>query len=123
MFRVISSVLGLIGALSVALRGFFIRSQLNDPMAAASRSFGRAMGEDTSVYDTFEMLSIAFLIAATLGALAALLLLLRVGSPKALGLLMLLSGALPLINSESAPFGVPLLLAGILAFFVRKKAA
>lgn len=120
--RMIASMLGFIGAIALALRAFYIRSQLNDPMATAARSFNRALGEDTSTYDMFEMLSIAFLIAAALGGVAALLLLLRVGSAKALALLLLLSGAIPLINSESLPFGIPLLLAGFLALFVRKPA-
>jgi len=91
-------------------------------MVDASRSFLRATGEDTSTLDMFEMLSIAFLIAAALGALSAILMLLKVGSPKALALLMLLAGLISLVNKESAPFAIPLVVAGLLGFFVKKTA-
>ncbi len=129
--RVISSVFGLIGALAIALRGFFIRSEINDPTVQWARnydryleqSFGQESGGDgvASTIAMFEMLSIAFLIVAALGALASILLLLKVGSPRALALLLLLAGLVPFVNMESALFGAPLLLAGFLALFVRKK--
>lgn len=121
--RVIVSILGLVGAISLALRGFYMRSALSDPVNAGVQSFNRATGGDTSAYDMLNMFSLLFIIFAALGALASMLILLRVGPPKALALLMLISGLVPFINAESLPFGIPLVLAGLLAFFVRKKSA
>lgn len=123
MFRVISSVLGLIGALVLALRGFYMRSVLNDPMAAGVRAYERATGGDTSAYDMIDIYSTMLLILAALGALGGLLLLLRVGSPKALAILIVVAALIPFVNAESGPYAAPMLLAGVLAFFVRKKAA
>lgn len=131
--RIISSVLGLIGSLAVALRGFLIRSEINDPNVQWAQNYDRyledSLGQNSggdslsSTIAMFEMLSITFLIVAALGALASILLLLKVGSPRALAILMLLAGLVPFINAESLIFGVPLVLAGILALFVRKSPA
>ncbi|MAW79364.1 MAG: hypothetical protein CMI63_03945 [Parvularcula sp.] len=121
--RIVSAILGFIGAIALMLRGFYIRSILDDPMNAGVQSFNRAAGGDTSAYDMLNMFSLIFIIAAALGALASILLLLKAGSPRALAILMLLAGLVPFINAESLVFGVPLVLAGILALFVRKKPA
>lgn len=119
--RILSAVLGLIGAITIALRAFYIRSVLSDPMNAGVRSYERATGGDTSSFDMLEMYSILLLILAALGAFASILMLLRVGSPKALALLILIAGGILLLNAESAPYAIPMVFAGLLAFFVRKK--
>lgn len=121
--RITASVLGIIGAITMALRGFYMRSILNDPMTSGVRAYERATGGDTSAYDMFEVYSMMLLLLAALGAVGSILLLLRIGPPKALALLMLIAGAVPMLNLENAPYALPLALAGLLAFFARKKPA
>ena len=53
--RIVSAILGFIGAIALMLRGFYIRSILDDPMNAGVQSFNRAAGGDTSAYDMLNM--------------------------------------------------------------------
>jgi len=121
--RVIAAIIGIIGAVLTALRGFNIRAQLNDPTTSGLYAYARASGGDTSAYDMMSVISMVLIAGAVLGAIASLLLLIKVGSPKALAALLILAGLMPFINMESALFGVPMLFAGLLGFFVKKKTA
>jgi len=121
--------MGIFGAIAGAGLGLKWQSDLNDPMVAMSRAmiegmgaFGDAQsGQMAQQISQMETAASMLLLAAAVGGVSSVLLMIKQGPPKALGILLIIAGVFPMIFSPNAIFGLPMTLAGLMALFLKQK--
>ena len=109
---------GILGACgSLALGGKWL-SDLQTEEVQLARAFSDAIGSGAE-YAALEKATYALLVCGVIGLVASILVLARRLGRWPNAILLLLAGLAPLGLSLKAMFGVPMLLAGLLAFFVK----
>ncbi len=128
--RSIVGVLGILGAAAGAAQSMNWRADLNSAEAQAARAmaemmsaFGGEGAELAAQLQQYQTASIVLLIAAIAGATASVLILVKQGSPKALGGVLIAAGILPIFFLGSALFGLPMTIAGLMALFLKDEDA
>jgi uncharacterized membrane protein len=101
----------------LALGGKWL-SDLQTEEVQLARAFSDAIGSGAE-YAALEKATYALLVCGVIGLVASILVLARRLGRWPNAILLLLAGLAPLGLSLKAMFGVPMLLAGLLAFFVK----
>jgi uncharacterized membrane protein len=113
-----AGIIGILGACgSLALGGKWL-SDLQTEEVQLARAFSNAVGSGAE-FAALEKATYALLVCGAIGLVAAILVLARRLGRWPNTIVLLLAGIAPLGFSLKAMFGVPMVLAGLLAFFVK----
>ena len=113
--KIASVILGVLGALGGALLGLRWNADLN----SAAGQFAMAMGAPE--VGALRMAAHLLILCAIVGGVACVLILLDKGTRTINGFLLIIAGGLPLLVHTNAWFGLPMSVAGVLAFFIKQK--
>jgi len=113
-----AGIIGILGAFgSFALGGKWL-SDLQTKEVQSVRTLADALGGGGE-FDSLEKATYALLVCGAIGLVASILVLSRRLGRWPNAILLLVAGLAPLGLSLKAMFGVPMVLAGLLAFFVK----
>lgn len=114
-----AGIIGIIGALAGLLLGFKWLSDLNSELGQMASAMAAAAGEAGKELSSMKIATYALLICGFLGLAISVLVIMRKFNRWANAVLLIVCGALPLVFASKAVFGVPMILAGLLAFAVK----
>ncbi len=114
-----AGIIGIIGALAGLLLGFKWLSDLNSELGQMAAAMAASAGDAGKELSSMKAATYALLICGVLGLIVSVLVIMRKFNRFANAVLLIVCGALPLVFATQAVFGVPMILAGLLAFAVK----
>jgi hypothetical protein len=117
--RVAAFIIGLIGAAGALFLGAKWNSDMHSELGRAAEALA-GLGGMGAELSSFRNAIYALFACGALGLIASVVVLLRKGQPVVNGLLLIACAVVPIVFMNKAVLGVPMALAGIFAFFVRR---
>lgn len=116
--RFVVAILGILGAIAGAFLGMKWLGDLNSDMGQLAQTLGEATGQNSELAG-LKNASYALLACAVVGLLVSVMVAMRKGNKMANAALLIVAGLLPMVFATNALFGVPMAVAGLLAFAVK----
>ncbi len=117
-----AGIIGIIGALAGLLLGFKWLSDLNSELGQLATALAGAAGDVGSELSSLKGATYSLIICGIVGLLVSVLVIMRKFNRWANAIILIICGALPLVFATDAFFGVPMILAGLLALAVKYEA-
>jgi hypothetical protein len=115
--KIVAGIFGILGALGGAFLGSKWLSDLGSPEGQAAEAVSEAAGISEQLA-AMKSASYSLLACAVVGLVVSILVLRLKGNKVVNAALLIAAGALPMVFAQEAVFGVPMALAGLLAFGV-----
>jgi lysylphosphatidylglycerol synthetase-like protein (DUF2156 family) len=116
-------IIGILGAAAGLLLGIKWYSDLGSELGQLAAGLAAAAGEAGAELSAMKNATYALLGCGVLGLVVSILAMLRKGQKIVNAVLLIVAGVLPLVFSTQALFGVPMALAGLLAFAINYQKA
>ncbi|MCP4218688.1 MAG: hypothetical protein GY765_28910 [bacterium] len=115
----------MIGAIAALLLGFKWLSDLNSEIGQVARSFSKSGlgGSAGAEFASYEVATYMLIGCGIIGAVIAIMLLMKKGNPYINGAVLMVAGILPLLFVSKAMFGLPMVLGGLLALTIKRNTA
>jgi hypothetical protein len=119
--RIAAFIIGLIGAAGALFLGAKWNSDMHSELGKAAEALAAGLGGGMGAeLNGFRNAIYALFACGAIGLIASVVVLLRKGQPVVNGLLLIACAVAPIVFMNKAVLGVPMALAGIFAFFVRR---
>jgi len=114
-----AGIIGILGAIAGLFLGIKWFSDLSSEAGQTAAAFASSAGQLGDMFAGLKYATYALLACGVVGLAVSVLILMLKGNRWANAGLLIVAGFLPLVFSTTALFGVPMVLAGLLAFAVK----
>jgi len=113
-----AGIIGILGAIAGLILGIKWFSDLNSELGQLATAFASSAGQAGDLLGSMKAATYALLACGVVGLIVSVLIIMLKGNRWANAGLLIVAGALPLVFTVNAIFGIPMVLAGLLAFAV-----
>jgi len=117
--RYAAGIIGILGAIAGLILGFNWFSDLNSEMGQLATAIAGASGEGSDLLTQMKGGTYSLIACGIVGLIFSVMVIMRKVNRWANAVILIVCGALPLVFTTEAIFGVPMILAGLLAFAVK----